>query len=207
MRQVFRITRMSPDELMAGQTVVDRFESFDELMEGYTVADQSDLFDEPMEGHAVADRSESFEEQLKEARKCTERLINVRERSSAELAQRLRKAGFADILIQKELEAVVSSGLIDDERFAQAYVESKKRSGWGKNRIEAKLRSFGIDIRLYEAYPERFFCEDEEQFQAEEYLKKFRTTSQDPRAACFRRLISRGFSVETARITVKKLTI
>jgi len=149
----------------------------------------------------------SREEQLREARKCTERLINVRERSSVELGRRLQKAGFADDIVEREVKDAISAGLIDDERFAVLYMQSKKRGGWGRNHIEAKLRFFGIDIKSFEGYPERFFSDEEEAKLAQEYLKRFHTSSKDPRAACFRRLTSRGFSFETAQKTVKKLTI
>jgi len=147
------------------------------------------------------------EEQLRDARKCTERLINVRERSSTELYRRLLRAGISEDVANREVENAIVTGLVDDERFAQMYIESKKRGGWGKNHIEAKLRFFGIEIRGYEGYPERFFNENEELCRAEEYLKRFHTTSKDPRTACFRRLTSRGYSLETAQTVLKKLTI
>jgi len=145
--------------------------------------------------------------QLREARKRTERLINTRERSSTELSQRLSKAGFADAIVECEVDDALAKGLVDDERFAQLYIESKKRSGWGQRHIEAKLRLFGIDIKSFEGYPERYFSDQEEAHLAEEYVERFHTTSKDPRSACFRRLINRGFSQEIAKRAVKKLTI
>ena len=156
---------------------------------------------------AFQETMSSPEEQLREARKCTERLINVRERSSVELGRRLQKAGFADDIVEREVNGAVSAGLINDERFALLYMQSKKRSCWGRSHIEAKLRFFGIDIKSFEGYPERFFSDEEEIQLAQEYLKRFHTSSKDPRAACFRRLTSRGFSFETAQKATKKLTI
>ena len=149
----------------------------------------------------------SPEEQRREARKRTERLINVRERSSVELGRRLQKAGLSSEIVEHEVRDAISAGLIDDERFALLYIQSKKRGGWGRNYIEARLRYYGIDIKAFEGYPERFFSDEEEMQIAQEYLERFHTSSKDPRAACFRRLTSRGFSYEIAQTTVKKLTI
>lgn len=144
--------------------------------------------------HQATDEPSSHEQQLREARKRTERLINVRDRSSTELKNRLKRAGFSDNVVNHELEAACKTGLVDDERFTRLYIEGKKNHGWGKNRIEAGLRGFGIDLRLYEGYPERFFTEADELKRARTSLGSFHTTSKDPRGAQYRRLISKGFS-------------
>ena len=115
------------------------------------------------------------------------------------------QAGFADDVAMREVEQATQAGLIDDERFMRLYVEGKKRSGWGQRRIEVELRRFGIEIRHYEGYPENFFCENDEVSRALENLRRFRTTSKNHEAASFRRLISKGYSVETAKKAVKTL--
>ena len=151
----------------------------------------------------MMDLPKAFDSQLHEARKKTERLINVRDRSSAELMSRLLHAGFSGDVALQEVQDALITGLIDDERFMRLYVESKKRSGWGQHRIEAELRRFGINIRLCEGYPESFFCENDEADRALGCLRRFNTKSKNWQAACFRRLISKGYSVETAKKVVK----
>jgi len=144
----------------------------------------------------------SCKEQLHEARKRTERLINVRDRSSAELRKRLREAGFTDAVVEEEVEDALSLGLIDDERFTRLYVQGKKRSGWGQNRIEVEIRRYGIELRYCEGYPESFFTEEEELRRAQECLSCFHSAAKNRWAAQYRRLISKGFSTG---ITLKAL--
>ena len=155
----------------------------------------------------VSKRLKGLEGQLREARKKTERLISVRDRSSAELKLRLEKAGFSDTVIRREVDDALSAGLVDDERFMRLYIEGKKRCGWGQNRIEAELKRFGIEIRLSEGYPESFFDEEEEIKRAQECLCSFRSSAKDQWAAGYRRLISRGFSREIAQKVLRTLTI
>jgi SOS response regulatory protein OraA/RecX len=157
---------------------------------------------QPMETKRL---DESLEEQLEEQRyalrRKTERLINVRDRSEAELRGRLRNAGFDEGLIDGELSRLLLAGLVDDERFTRLYIAGKKRSGWGRIRIERELGRFGIDLREREGYPERFFCEDDECERASACLARFclRSRAKDPQAAQYRFLLSRGFSMETTR--------
>ena len=138
-------------------------------------------------------------EQLREARKRTERLINVRDRSEAELRYRLRRAGFTAAVVEQEVEKAIAVGLIDNERFTSLYIAGKKHSGWGRLRIEKELRRFGIEIRHSQGYPEEFFAEEDELDRAWACLERYYPRSSDKHAACYRRLISRGFSNDTAR--------
>lgn len=147
------------------------------------------------------------EEQLREARKRTERLINVRDRSSAELRSRLNKAGFTDTVVEVEVNAALSMGLVDDERFVRLYVEGKKKSGWGRNRIEAGIKRYGIELKHCEGYPESFFTEEDELRRAQESLRRFRSVAKDQWGAQYRRLVSRGFTAETALKVLTLLTI
>jgi len=149
------------------------------------------------------DQNKTFEEQLKEARKRTERFVNVRDRSSAELEFRLKIAGFSESVIECEVKNALSVGLVDDERFTRLYVEGKKRSGWGQNRIVSELRRFGIEIKNCEGYPERFFDEEEELKRAQECLRRFNSTAKNQQAAFYRRLVSKGFSMEISQKAVK----
>lgn len=160
-----------------------------------------------MQSQAEPKLPADFESQLKEARKRTERLINTRDRSSAELKDRLTRIGFTDEVVQHEVAAAVDAGLVDDQRFARLFIQGKTNRGWGQARIVSELRRFGIDLRLYEGYPECFFTPEDQFSRALECISKFHTSSKDPWSAHYRRLISRGYSREIAIKVLKTLTI
>jgi SOS response regulatory protein OraA/RecX len=135
--------------------------------------------------------------QAREAQKRTEMLIRVRDRSEHELAERLKRAGFNDAVIKKETARAVAAGLVDDERFINLYIAGKKRSGWGHRRIESELKRFGIDLRHRDGYLEKHFNDDDELERALLCLSSFKTNAKDKYAACYRKLLSKGFSNET----------
>ena len=147
----------------------------------------------------------SAEAQQRAARKRTEQLVNCRDRSELELRQRLQRAGFAEAVVQREVQAAVAIGLVDDRRFTQLYIAGKKRSGWGRNRIEHGLKRFGIDLRDADGYPESVFSSADEYQRACHCLDGFKTTARDCQQAAFRRLLSKGFSLDVAQKAVKAM--
>jgi regulatory protein len=147
----------------------------------------------------VKEKGESvFEEQLQQARKKAECLIGVRDRSEAELRERLRRAGFRDLIVEQVMNEALAVGLVDDRRFIQVYVASKRRSGWGRVRIEQELRRYGIELGRYGGYLEEFFSEGDELERACACLEGFYSRAKDQKAARYRHLLTKGFSPETA---------
>jgi regulatory protein len=134
----------------------------------------------------------------------TERLIGTRERSKAELRSRLLQAGFGEDVVEQELARCIAAGLVDDERFARLYIAGKKRSGWGCRRIEQELIRFGIELRACEDYPAAFFNEEDELERACACLARFHSSARDQHAARFRRLLSKGFSIQTAQRALRE---
>jgi regulatory protein len=141
----------------------------------------------------------SFDEQLYEARKKTERLLAVRDRSEREMRDRLTQAGFSEQVVEREVGLLVAAGLIDDERFTRLYIAGKSRSGWGRLRIEKELGRFGIDLKHCEGYPEEFFCEEDEFERALHDLERFSSRAKDRYSAQYRFLAAKGFSAGTIR--------
>ncbi|MCL1846809.1 MAG: RecX family transcriptional regulator [Coriobacteriia bacterium] len=151
------------------------------------------------QSQAAPDSPKSFDEQLQEARKCTERLINYRDRSAAELMQRLQRKGFEQTVVAHEVDSAIAIGLVDDERFTRLFIQGKKNRNWGQRRIESELRRFGIELRLCDGYPERFFTEEDELKRASECLNRFHTNAKDPWAASYRYLVSKGYEAQVAQ--------
>ena len=90
-------------------------------------------------------------ELLSKARERALRLLEYRARSRAELARRLRQAGFAEDIIEEVLERLSDIGFVDDARFSQSWVESRSVGrGIGKARIKWELRQKGVEADLVE---------------------------------------------------------
>lgn len=77
------------------------------------------------------------------------RLLAVRERSAAEIRQRLRARGFDADTVTYVLDRLQSSGLQDDRRFAEGFAEAKVRGrGLAGRVVKGELRKMGIDGEL-----------------------------------------------------------
>ena len=68
-----------------------------------------------------------------------------REHGYYELERKLLSKGFEPSEVDEQLSILVSEGLLDDARFAEAYVHYRVQKGYGPNRIRAELRERGID--------------------------------------------------------------
>lgn len=77
------------------------------------------------------------------------RLLSARERTVAELEGRLCEDGYPDRLVKETVAALLSSGFVDDERYAsltaRALVECR---GLGRSRALRELTSRGVDEAL-----------------------------------------------------------
>lgn len=79
------------------------------------------------------------------------KLLEYRQRSRAEIQQRLRRGGFDDNVIGDTLAYLEGLGLIDDEEFARSWVRSRiANKGVGKARIKWELRQKGVSNDLIE---------------------------------------------------------
>ncbi len=85
------------------------------------------------------------------ARAVLERRIAMREHSRGELAQALAKKHVEDELAERLLDRFTEVGLIDDERFARMWVESRRRSkGTARSVLSMELRRKGVDADVIE---------------------------------------------------------
>lgn len=80
------------------------------------------------------------------------RLLAVHSRSAQELSQRLRQRGIDTDTIDRELRRLRMAGLIDDEAFAQDWVETRQaRSARSARMLAGELRAKGVDRDVAEA--------------------------------------------------------
>lgn len=74
------------------------------------------------------------------------RLLAHRPRAERELAARLRRRGFPAATVEAEVARLRRAGLLDDERFARAWVES--RAGRGRLLLRRELLARGVPAGL-----------------------------------------------------------
>jgi regulatory protein len=75
------------------------------------------------------------------------RLLSSRPRSEKEMRTRLSMRGFEPTVIDDELERLRRAGLLDDQKFARAWVEDRKRvSPRGRRMLRYELLGRGIDV-------------------------------------------------------------
>ena len=90
------------------------------------------------------------------ARKKAMDYLARREHGRVELRDKLAKAGFDPDIIEDAIARLIEDGLQNDQRFVDAFVQSRISQGKGPARIRAELRERGlapgdIDIGLAEA--------------------------------------------------------
>ncbi len=74
------------------------------------------------------------------------RFLEARSRSVAEVRRRLTSAGYRPDLVDGAIERMTELGMLDDEAFARAWVESRDRARpRGERAIREELRLKGID--------------------------------------------------------------
>lgn len=73
------------------------------------------------------------------------RQLEVRERSRHELAETLRRRGVSDEVAAEVLDSLTRVELLDDARFAQSWVESRRRTkGLSRRMLAVELMRKGI---------------------------------------------------------------
>ncbi|MDH3338461.1 MAG: recombination regulator RecX [Gammaproteobacteria bacterium] len=71
-----------------------------------------------------------------------------REHGRAELYLKLTKFGFEAHVTEDAIAKLIEDGLQSDQRFAEAFVQSRINQGKGPTRIRAELRERGLDDSL-----------------------------------------------------------
>ena len=126
------------------------------------------------------------------------RLLEYRERSVAELQRRLVDDGYPRRVAAAVTGRMAESGLVDDARFTESYVRTKRSASWGRRRIERGLADSGVDPQIATEVLERELPHHGEVTRALETIGESDTTDRRNRDKVLRKLISRGFSYPDA---------
>ncbi len=121
-------------------------------------------------------------------------LVCVRERTRKECYERLLSNEFQPDVARKAVVRAVECGLIDEERYAAAFIRGKVNSGWGQGRIVRQLEENGVDSTTVQSCAYLFPRPEEEYSRAYHELEKHPARSKNPRATYLRRLAQKGFS-------------
>ncbi|MBQ9021481.1 MAG: regulatory protein RecX [Eggerthellaceae bacterium] len=127
-------------------------------------------------------------------------LCSVRDRSVKELEDRLAKDGYASESIAESIGRACGCGLVDDKRFMDAFIRGRLSLGKGVSGIERDLLKHGIELESIEGWQESYAINDESEFErALDYLRGHPTRAKDRWSSAYRKLASRGFSLNIAK--------
>jgi SOS response regulatory protein OraA/RecX len=132
------------------------------------------------------------------------RLLGHRERSTTELSGRLAEDGYPDPVIDSVTTRLADYGYLDDSRFAEEYVRTKRSSGWGRRRIARGLSERGVDPEISSQLLDSHLPEASEIDRACEAIDVLDVSDRKGLAKGLRRLVSRGFSYEVARAALNR---
>lgn len=140
-------------------------------------------------------------EELPMAKERALQLLGYRERSRFELARKLAESGFPAGVVSAVVDRFTDVELVDDERFACAWVRARRSAGYGDRRIRRELEEKGIGPQLacLALGVDDSVLEIE---RAIDSLRGRRPIDGTDTQRLIRRLLSRGFSAVAARAAV-----
>ncbi len=158
----------------------------------------------PESPHTPEPVESSFEERLAAARAFAIRSLARRESAESELAQRLRKQGFDETVIEVTLDYCRGHRWIDDERYGAMAVRAGAAKGHGPIKIRFDLRRKGLRDEQIEAAFEQpeldwfeLACELLQRRARAGDLAEFKM-----RMTWLKYLLGRGFNQEQARYAI-----
>ena len=128
------------------------------------------------------------------------RLLAVRLHTTGELYQKLKQRGFKDADIREVLRQLEEQKFLDDQRFAEIFVDNLKRyKDFGYYGIKAKLLQRKIDNAVISAALAEFFTMEEELSVARRFIGKLRKQGRKEIEKQMRSLAGKGFRGEVIR--------
>jgi regulatory protein len=83
-----------------------------------------------------------------EVRLAAMNLLAGREHSRKELRDKLARRCSDEVLLESVLDGLVADRLQSDQRFAESFVRSRARRGYGPYRLRQELKQRGVDTEL-----------------------------------------------------------
>lgn len=148
-----------------------------------------------------------FEEEKRSAKECALNVLSFRERSPKEIRDKLVLKGFAPPVIDVVLGDLTAVGLVDENRFARAWIRDRVLSGKkGMRLVRSELMKKGVAKETIAAALEEEPVDEETA--ARELVKKYepRLAALEPRKRkkrLYDMLLRRGFSFSTVQKVVQ----
>lgn len=144
---------------------------------------------------------DALRREVERAREACLRLLDYRARSRAELRERLRRKGFAEVAAERAIAELEAAGLVDDESFARAWVRERvERSLRGAIAVRVELRRKGVEDQIIKRALAREMTGGQELAAALRAAERYAPRSGEDAVAGRRRLAQalrrRGFSGE-----------
>jgi regulatory protein len=144
------------------------------------------------------------------ARTIALRMLDRQPRTRLELERAMARRDVPPDVAAAVLDRFTEVGLIDDEAFAQAWVDSRHRSrGLAKRALSAELRRRGVDETALREAVDTVTDDDERAAATALVERKLRTMSNLPRDVQMRRLVAmlgrKGFGSNVALSVVRRL--
>lgn len=148
--------------------------------------------------------------EMSSARARALRLVAARERSSAEVRDRLQAEGYSASAADAVVATLGDSGLIDDDRHAEALARSLVEiRGLGRSRVARDLAARGVTEERAASVLETMCGRDREAERALSLARRLAPRVDGDASRLARRLVSRGFSttisLEAARDAMSTL--
>ncbi len=147
-------------------------------------------------------REEILETLSKAERACIqlrlESLINRREYTEKELADKLRLDGYPTKLVTKVLNRAVEVGAVSNSRYAGAFTRTKLSAGWGLARIQRELLRKGIEVDQIDGWPDDFVDGESEFDRAIRVVQRKNFSGKNPFGKAVRFLLGRGYSTSVS---------
>ena len=124
-------------------------------------------------------------------------LLSRREHSQKEIKLKLQKKFKNSEEIYKVIEKLVANNIINDTRFTEHYINSRKRRGFGSKKISYELLSKGINESIFDSVLSNM--DDWKELAKKEFNKKYKDGPSDDfkiRSKQKNFLLNRGFSFE-----------
>lgn len=136
-------------------------------------------------------------------------MASRREYSTKEACDRLRRDGYASACVERVVARAVESRVIDDARFADAFVRGRLAQGWGPVRVERELALRGVEASEVPGWPDGYFAADgggSVMERARTVLARRPVPERNAYPKLLRFLVSRGFPSAVARdVVVERL--
>ncbi|MBP5313862.1 MAG: regulatory protein RecX [Eggerthellaceae bacterium] len=155
----------------------------------------------------VSDKPESTLDSYSKAKQSLYRMIALREHSEAQLRDKLKAKKYDEDVIDCVIKQAKKDFLIDDSRYAEAYVFSKLCGGFGLSGIRSHLSdtgldSFAIESVIFDACNHLDIPYDDETQRALSVLNISSFQSKNIHDAAFRKLVRMGYDIGCASAAV-----